>query len=58
MYFLNAVANIYDIHGQQVDGFYFHGNSISISQDLAPGTYFLVVEENGKYPVREKFIIN
>ena len=56
--FLHAKAYIYDIQGNEVDSFDFYGNSLPIRADLPAGAYFLIVEENGKYPVREKFIIS
>ena len=55
--FLHAKAYIYDIQGNEVDSFDFYGNMIPIKSSLPSGAYFLVVEENGKYPVREKFIV-
>ena len=55
--FLYATAYIYDIQGNEVDAFDFNGSAIPIRSDLPPGAYILVVEENGKYPVREKFIV-
>ena len=55
--FLFAQAYIYDIQGNEVDSFDFNGSAIPIRSDLPAGAYILIVEENGKYPVREKFIV-
>ncbi len=53
----SAHAYIYDIHGQLVSETEFFGNSVVIPPDISVGTYFIVVESDGRYPIREKFFV-
>ncbi len=54
---LAGQAQIFNLQGMLIDSLYFVGNSIYLPNDIAVGTYFLVIESNGEIIAREKFVV-